>query len=118
MYFEILQIYERGVKRSERDRQGAKRITGDLHIRLDEWAPLGRASLSAYIFKPMPHIPDVLPPLFEVRLDGMATLALVIEGVEFVDGQMFQQAWHCKTPDHSILVPWTLCPRSTLDELI
>lgn len=118
MYYEILPLYERGVKRSQRDRDAFQRINGDIQIRLDRWTPLGRASLTACLFKPMPHLPDELPPLYEVSLDGMATLAFVIEGVELIDGCWYQQAWHCKEPEHKIQVPWTLCPRSTLDELI
>lgn len=118
MYFEILPIYERGVKRSERDRSATKRITGDVQIHLDQWGPLGRHSLCAHLFKSSPNLPDLLPPLYDVRLDGMATLALVIEGVEFIDGCMYQQAWHCQMPDHKYQVPWTRCSRSALDELI
>lgn len=118
MYFEILPLYERGVKRSERDRRVAKRIMGDVHIRLDERGPLGRPSLRASLLNSPIPIANQLPPLYDIRLDGMATLAFIIDGVELVDGCFYQQAWHCKEPEHKIQVPWTLCPRSTLDELI
>lgn len=118
MFFQILPLYELGVKRSQRDRDAFQRVYGDVHIRIEQWTPLGRPTLSAALFKPMPYLPDELPPLYEVRLEGMATLAFVIEGVELVNGCFYQQAWHCKEPEHKIQVPWTLCPRSTLDELI
>lgn len=48
----------------------------------------------------------------------MATLAFVIEGVEFIEGVMYQQAWHCSESSHKVAVPWRLCPRGPLDELI
>lgn len=118
MFYQILPLYERGVKKSQRDRDAFQRIFGDVQIRVDQLTPLGRPTLSASVFKAMPHYRDELPPLYEVGLDGMATLAFVIEGVELVDGCFYQQAWHCKEPDQKIEVPWTLCPRSTLDELI
>ena len=48
-----------------------------------------------------------LPALYDVRIEGMATLAFVIQGVEFVDGRMYQQAWHCKESDEKVQVPWS-----------
>lgn len=118
MHFDIIPIFERGKRRDWKVLRGLPRIEGDIQIHNDLQSPLGRASLGAFLFKSAPHLPDVLPPLYDVRLEGMATLAFVIEGVEFVDGQMYQQAWHCKVLDHKIQVPWTMCERSTLNELI
>lgn len=118
MFFQILPLYELGVKRSQRDRDAYPRVYRDVQIRVDQLTPLGRPTLTAYLFKAMPHFRDELPRLYEVNLDGMATLAFVIEGVELVNGHFYQQAWHCKEPERKIQAPWTLCPRSTLDELI
>lgn len=118
MFYQIVPLYQRGVKMSQRDRDAIPRIYGDVQIRVEEWTPLGRPCLSAYLFKAMPHCRDELPPLYEVSVAGMATLAFVIEGTELVDGCFYRQAWHCKESDHRIQVPWTLCPRSPLDELI
>lgn len=118
MHFDILPIFDHGKRRDWKLLRGLPRIAGDIQVRQDQQSPLGRPSLSAYLFKSATHIPDVLPPLWDVRMEGMATLAFVIEGVEFIDGRMYQQAWHCKVSDHKIQVPWTLCSRSTLNELI
>lgn len=118
MFCQILPLYERGVKRPQRVLDAFQRVYGDLHIGVNQWAPLGRPSLSAYLHRSSPYQPDKLPPLFEVYLEGMASLAFVIEGVELVEGCFYQQAWHCKEPEHKIQVPWTLCSRSSLDELI
>jgi hypothetical protein len=125
MQYEIIPIYERGVRRDWKVLDKLTRISADIHIRKDPFGPLGRESLTAYLHSaslPMSvhqhDEPDDLPPLWDVRLEGMATLAFVIEGVEFIDGRMYQQAWHCKVSDHKIQVPWTMCPRSTLNELI
>lgn len=118
MHFDIVPIFERGKRRDWKVLRGLPRIAGDIQVRQDQQNPLGRPSLSAYLFKSAPHIPDVLPPLYDVRLEGMATLAFVIEGIEFIEGRMYQQAWHCKFSDDRFTVPWRLCPRSTLNELI
>lgn len=125
MHYEILPLYNLGVRRKPKELDRADRISADVHIQKDPWGPLGRESLKAYLFSAsLPRSvhqhqePRDLPPLWDVRMEGMATLAFVIEGVEFIDGRMYQQAWHCKVSDHKIQVPWTLCQRSTLNELI
>lgn len=126
MHYEVLPLYHLGVRRKQKELDRAERISADIHIQHDKWGPLGRESLMAYLFsQSLPSVrehlaseQENLPKLWDVRLQGMATLAFVIEGVEFIDGRMYQQAWHCKVSDHKIQVPWTLCPRSTLNELI
>ncbi|MDG9927458.1 MULTISPECIES: hypothetical protein [unclassified Pseudomonas] len=123
MHFEVIPIYSQGIRRDWKTLNGLQRIRADIHIRTDKFGPLGRESLCAEIFS-APRVqhgaeaPPTLPTLYDVRIEGMATLAFVIEGVEFVDGRMYQQAWHCKESDEKVQVPWTLCPRSTLNELI
>lgn len=117
MHFDVLPIYERGKRLELKVQRGRPRIAADVQIHTNEQSPLGRSSLSASVLNPSPG-PDILPRLYDVRIAGLATLALVIEGVEFIDGQMYQQAWHCKVSDYKVQVPWTLCSRSTLDELL
>ena len=126
MYYEVLPLYSLGVRRPRKELEGARRIRADIHIQTDPYGPLGRESLMAHLFsQATPGIRDYLtpqqeqlPPLWDVRMKGMATLAFTLEGVEFVDGQMYQQAWHFKFSDEKFTVPWSLCPRSTLNELI
>lgn len=126
MDYEILRLYHLGVRRKKHDLDRAERISADIHIQKDQWGPLGRESLKAYAFSQnLPSVRDhlvreqeELPPLWDVRLDGMATLGFVIRGVEFVDKRMYQQEWHCRAPAGTFTVPWRLCPRGPLDELI
>lgn len=118
MHFKIRQLYHHGKKRSQYDLDRDPRILGDVQIHMEQRTPMGWPSLCAYLFKSSPHQPDALPRLYDVRLEGMATLGLVIVGVEVIDGQQYQQAWHCAPPDSAVVIPWTLCPRGPLDELI
>lgn len=118
MHFSIQPIYNQGQKRSQRERDTAPRILGDVQINMDLQSPMGWPSLSAYLFRSSPAQPEELPRLYEVRLQGMATLGLVLHGVEIVDGKHYPQAWHCRPLDDQVVVPWTACPRSSLDVLI
>lgn len=118
MHFKIRQLYQQGKKRSQYDLDRDPRILGDVQIHLEQKSPMGWPSLCAYLFKSSPRQPDALPRLYDVRLEGMATLGMVIVGVEVIDGQQYQQAWHCAPPDGAVVIPWSRGPRSTLNELI
>lgn len=117
MHFDLLAIYERGKPLDLKTQRGRPRIVADVQVHTDMESPLGRPTLSAAILNTSPG-QDILPRLYDVRLTGMATLAFTIEGVEFIDGQMYHQVWHCKVRENMIQVPWTMCSRSTLDELL
>lgn len=118
MNFSVQTVYHLGKKRSQYERDRSPRIKGDVQIHTTPNGPMGWPSLCAYLFKSSPHMPDLLPRLYDVQLEGMATLGLMLVGVEVIDGQQYQQAWHCQPLDGTYIIPWTAGPRSTLDVLI
>lgn len=118
MRYEIAQLYERGKRRPQKEVKSETRLAADLQINTWPSSPMGRPSLVASIFKTTPTLPDPLPPLYDVRLEGMATLAFVIAGFELVDGVLYRQEWHCRECEHKYIAPWRACPHSSLDELI
>lgn len=118
MRYEIAQLYERGKRRPQKDVKSDKRLAADIQI--DTWpsSPMGRASRVAHVFKTAPTMPEPLSPLYDVRLEGMATLAFVLAGFELVDGVLYRQEWHCRECEHKYIAPWRAYPHSSLDELI
>lgn len=116
MYFDILPLNHRGVPLPQRARDAAKRVRGDIQIHWDKFTPMGRDCLYAYLFKSR-HL-EPLPPLYDVRLEGMATLAFVLAGTEIIDGVHYPQRWHCRSLEGSFVIPWAHCPRSSLDGLL
>ncbi|MCW2292360.1 MULTISPECIES: hypothetical protein [Pseudomonas] len=117
MHYEVLPLFERGKRKPKKAYSSEPRLRADVRIEEALETPFGRRS-SIAITVPSAQGGNPLPQLYEARIGGMAILALTIEGVEFVDGVMYQQEWHCREPEHKIQVPWTLCPRGPLDELL
>ena len=116
MRYEVLPLFERGKRKPKKAYSSERRIDACVQMHRGMSTPLGRDTTTARAYT-APGMSE-LPELYDARLDTMAVLAFTIEGVEFVDGQMFQQAWHCRMPEDKIQVPWTLCPRGPLDELL
>ena len=116
MRYEVLPLFERGKRKPKKAIGTERRIEACVQMHKGLNTPLGRDTTTAKAYTG-PGTSE-LPELYDARLDSMAVLAFTIEGVEFVDGQMYQQAWHCRMPEGKILVPWTLCPRGPLDELL
>jgi len=116
MQYEVLPLFERGKRKPKKAFSSAPRISACVQMNKSLQTPLGRESRVARAYTG-PGVSE-LPELYEAHVDGIAVLAFTIEGVEFIDGQMYQQAWHCRLPEHKIQVPWNLCPRGPLDELL
>jgi hypothetical protein len=116
MYYQIVQMYTQGVPKDFKAIRAEEGVRGDVQVQPAQWGPLGRWSLSACIRTSLPMADAPLPPLYDVEISGMATLGLVIRGVEHVGQHFYLQAWHCR--EVAGRVPWRLCPRSELDALI
>ncbi|EPB6599915.1 hypothetical protein R4K01_28775 [Pseudomonas aeruginosa] len=58
-------------------------------------SPLNRPTRIAEILKTSPG-ESILPTLHDAQIHGMATNALVITGIEFIDGVAYSQSWHCR----------------------
>lgn len=70
-------------------------LRANVWIRMAATTPLKRPSLVAEILKTSPGA-AVLPTLYDVQIHGMATNALVITGIEFIDDVAYSQSWHCR----------------------
>ncbi|MDU9408264.1 hypothetical protein RTH74_11705 [Pseudomonas sp. zfem001] len=116
MYYDIAQLYHLGKKRPRRDVQSSQRLRADIIVCLDPSGPSGGPCLCACVGGG--HMQDPIPRLYNVQLEGMATLGMVLTGVEVIDGQVFHQAWHCRPLEDKVVIPWTSCPPSSLDLLI
>ena len=73
----------------------APALRGDVWIRMASTSRLNRPTLIAEILKTSPG-ESILPTLHDVQIHGMATNALVITGIEFIDGVAYSQSWHCR----------------------
>ncbi|WP_263263019.1 hypothetical protein [Pseudomonas sp. RIT-PI-S] len=102
MYFLIAPMFERGVHRDWKDIRRAERVTGDIQIQDCPFNPMKRTSLTARILGSGPLSDDQIPPLYDVQMDGMATLGFVLKGFEIIDGVMYRQAWHCKDDPRTV----------------
>ena len=116
MYFDIRPLNKLGVPLSQLQLDAIERMRGDIQIHWDRFSPLGRECLQAKLSLGA-HLAR-LPPLHDVRLEGMATLGFTLAGIEIIEGQQYPQRWHCRALEGSFVIPWTLCPRSSLDELL
>ncbi|MEG0635784.1 MAG: hypothetical protein RR517_25035 [Pseudomonas sp.] len=97
MHFLIVPMRIRGVARPQKDIRSAVPIRGDVHLRLDEFAPLGRPSNSASILISRPGDPP-LPVLYEAVMSGMSTLGTTFTGIEIIDGVAYAQSWWVRVP--------------------
>lgn len=116
MYFDIRPLNKLGVPLSQRQLDAIPRLRGDIQIHLDRFTPLGRECLQAKLSLGA-HLAQ-LPPLYDVQLTGMATLGFTLAGIEIIDGQQYPQRWHCRPLEGAFVIPWTHCPRSSLDVLL
>ncbi|MBF7140946.1 MULTISPECIES: hypothetical protein [Pseudomonas] len=111
----IVPMYERGVKLDLKVVRSTEPIQGNIQMLANPFGPLEQACLKAYIRPSAPLDSPPLPDLYEVKLDGMATLGMVLAGIEIIGGAAYRQAWHIKQVAGK--VPWSVCPRSELDAL-
>ena len=116
MQYEVLPLFERGKRKPNKVFSSAPRISACVQMNKSLQSPMAREATVARAYT-SPGISE-LPELYDARVENIAVLAFTIEGVEFIDGQMYQQVWHCRMPETKIQVPWTLCPRGPLDELL
>lgn len=93
MHVDVIPMYRRGKRIDWKQLGPMPRIRGDVRTHTLQQTPLGRPSKAAAL---LVSAANALPELYDVRLEGMSTLAFVLEGVEFIDGHLYQQAWHCK----------------------
>ncbi len=96
MYFKIVPMRDRGIARSWEVIGRDRPIRGDLNIRHEMCKIMNRDSNIARIRPVMPLDPELLPPLIDAFLSGMATNAFTLSGIEEVDGCLYAQSWYCR----------------------
>lgn len=97
MHFLIVSMRVRGVPRSQKEIRAFNPIRRDVHLRLDEFAPLGRPSNSAHLHHTMSGKPP-LPPLYEAVMTGMSSMSVTFTGIEIIDGVAYAQSWWVCVP--------------------
>ena len=71
-------------------------LRADVHISECENKALGRTTISAWIFKSSPNLPDELPHLLDVKIVSMAQNGLILSGIEQVGDTFYAQSWLCQ----------------------
>lgn len=97
MYYLIVPRRRLGVAIDKKELQRVTPIRGDIHIIEMKNEALGRTTISAWVFQSAPSAPDILPPLLDVRITGMATLGMNLTGVEQIGDAFYSQSWWCQT---------------------
>ncbi|MFG5864435.1 hypothetical protein [Metapseudomonas sp. CR1201] len=95
MHFDIRRLRYKGKPIEQRKLDNVQYIRGDVYIRLDMNSPMGRPSHIADILQTNPKAPT-LPTLYDVQVHTMATLGMVITGIEIIDGVAYAQSWYCR----------------------
>lgn len=95
MHFDIRRMRRFGKSLGRAGFDKAPALRADVWIRMAATSPLNRPTLIAEVLKTSPGAP-ILPTLHDVQIHGMATNALVITGIEFIDGVAYSQSWHCR----------------------
>lgn len=73
----------------------AETVRGDIIISECLDPDFGRSVFSAHIFKTHPG-PDVIPPLIDVKMTGMAHNGMNLTGVEKIGDTFYAQSWWCR----------------------
>jgi|SRR5690606_20306702 len=96
MMFRIQRLREKGRPKSKAQLKAETPLRLDVSIRVSSETPLGRSSRVASIHHGGPAGTDPIPRLYDAEVNSMAPLAMIITGVEEIDGVMYSQSWWCK----------------------
>ncbi|AGZ37566.1 MAG: hypothetical protein ACOKSU_13545 [Pseudomonas sp.] len=92
----IIPMRHRGIELTKQERRDFRAIAGDVYVQCVEDESLGRATNRAYLQPLTAMYSAPLPPLFDVKLSGMATLGFVLSGYEVIEGCAYAQSWWCR----------------------
>lgn len=95
MMYRILRLRDKGRPKSKAELKAEKPLHLDISIGISLDTPMGRQSRTASIHHGGPRESDPLPPLYDAEVNSMAPLAMIITGVEEIDGVMYAQSWWC-----------------------
>ncbi|WJR28867.1 hypothetical protein [Pseudomonas mosselii] len=92
----ITPMRRRGLELTKAERREYRAVKGDVFVQCVQDTQLGRATNLAEVKPDLPMQPAPLPPLFDAKLSGMATLGFVLSGFEVIDGCAYAQSWWCR----------------------
>lgn len=92
----ITQMRQRCIDLTPEQRRKAKAVQGDVRVSCVQDERMGRATNLAEVFAGPGMQDRPLPPLYDARLSGMATLGFVLSGFEVIDGCAYAQSWWCR----------------------
>ena len=95
MIFLVRRMRAKGVPLTPEQLRKADEIRGDVRIN-HESCNLGRASVVAMLKGAMPLNEPQIPDLLDASVQSMAPNALVISGIELIDGVAYAQSWLCR----------------------
>lgn len=95
MYFLVVRRRELGIAIPSEKLRRLTPLRADVHIGAHHNEPLGRVATQAWVFNPTPG-PDIIPRLYDAKVNGMAQLGININGIEEVDGVLYAQSWWCR----------------------
>jgi hypothetical protein len=95
MEFRVVRMRHRGVAIPRDQLRKSEPLKIDVLIETSLCEDIGRHSRVARCFSANPNH-EPLPRLYDAQVNSMAPLAMVITGVEFVDGVGYAQSWWCR----------------------
>ncbi|MCL8301409.1 hypothetical protein [Pseudomonas mosselii] len=95
MYFHLIRRRELGAAIPADQLRKISPLKVDVQIFEHHSQSLGRVTTQAQVLNRSPG-PDIIPPLLDAKVTGMATLGMNITGVEEVDGVLYAQSWWCR----------------------
>ncbi|NWE26238.1 hypothetical protein [Pseudomonas gingeri] len=96
MHMLVTPMRYKGVALDLNARRHSRGIRGDVRVNCEIDTGMGRSSNVARLINGMPLDPELLPPLIDATLSGMAPNGFVLTGIEFIDGCAYAQFWWCR----------------------
>lgn len=96
MIFLITPLRSQGKPLDRQHLRSAPFVRGDLRIEQHESRLLGRITRAAFINTGAPSDMGPLGTLLDVEVHSMAPNAMVVTGLEVIDGVAYGQSWLCR----------------------
>jgi hypothetical protein len=101
MWVIVTPMRKRGIDLTTQERRQKRGGKGDVRVTCVQELRLGRACKLAEVAPGLPMSQPPLPPLYDVKFSGMATLGFVLSGFEDIDGCAYAPSWWCRLDTHS-----------------
>lgn len=95
MNFQIVPRRVLGVAIPKTELRSVQPVSGHVIISECHDPDFGRSVLKAEVFKTNSG-PDILPPLIDVKITGMAQSGMNLSGMEKIGDAFYAQSWWCR----------------------